>query len=138
MSDVFIGISYSLAACGVLVLCIGAITFLREWLFLRNAIVTTGTITERRPGLNPEGGKIYIYDILFKTRSDEEQKISLKHRQEWEPGAEVSIGYRAHKPTQAMFKRSTLPALIIFTASGLVLLLVSLFCFFISNNLVAI
>lgn len=138
MSDIFVGIAYSLAGCGLLVLCIGIITSLREWLFLRSAIVTTGTITDRREGVNPEGGRLYIYDILFKTPSDDEQKVSLKNRQEWETGKEVSIGYQPQRPGQVMFKKSTLPGLTAFTICGSILLLFGLLFLFISTNLVSI
>ncbi len=138
MSDMFIGIAYSLAGCGLLVLCIGIVTALREWFFLRSAIVTTGTITDRREGVNPEGGRLYIYDILFKTRSDDEQTVSLKNRQEWEAGKEVSISYQPQKPSQAMFKKSTIPGLTIFTICGSVLLILGLIFLFISTNLVSI
>ena len=138
MSDIFVGIAYSLAGCGLLVLCIGIITSIREWFFLRSAIVATGTITDRREGVNPEGGRLYIYDILFKTRSDNEQKISLKNRQEWEPGKEVSISYQPAKPGRAMFKKSTMPGLTAFTIWGSVLLLLGLLFLFISTNMVSI
>ncbi len=138
MSDIFIGIAYSLAGCGLLLLCIGITTSMREWLFLKKAIVTTGTVAERHEGLNPEGGKLYIYDILFKTRSDEEQKVSLKHRHEWEVGKEVSIGYLPQTPTKAMFKKPIVPGFTVLTVSGFLFLLFGLLFVFISENLVSI
>lgn len=138
MSDIFIGIAYSLAGCGLLILCIGIFTSLREWLFLKSAVVATGTITDRREGVNPEVGRLYIYDILFKTPSDDEQKVSLRHRQEWELGKEVSISYQPKKPSRAMFKKSTVPSLTAFTICGFLLLLFGLLFLFISNNMVSI
>ncbi len=138
MSDIFIGIAYSLAGCGLLVLCIGIFTSIREWLFLRSAAVATGTITDRREGVNPEVGRLYVYDILFKTPSDDEQKVSLKHRQEWEPGKEVSISYQPKRPNRAMFKKSMIPGLTAFTICGFLLLLFGLLFLYISTNLVAI
>lgn len=138
MSDIFIGIAFSLAGCGLLLLFIGMTTSIREWLFLKNAIVTTGTIVERHEGLNPEGGKLYIYDILFKTRSDDEQKVALKHRSEWEIGKEVSISYHAQKPARAMFKKPIIPGFSLLTVSGFLFLLLGLLFVFISENLVAI
>lgn len=138
MSDIFIGIAYSLAGCGLLILFIGIFTSIREWLFLRSAVVATGTITGRREGINPEGGRLYIYDVLFKTRSDDEQKVSLKHRQEWEPGKEVSISYQPQKPDKAMFKKSTIPGLTAFTICGFILLLFGMLFLFISTNMVSI
>ena len=138
MSDIFIGMAYSLAGCGLLILCIGIITSIREWLFLKSAVVTTGTVTGRRDGVNPEVGRLYIYDILFKTRSNDEQKVSLKHRQEWELGKEVSISYHPQKPERAMFKKSTIPGLTISTICGSLLLLLGLLFLFVSTNLVSI
>ena len=138
MSDIFIGMAYLFAGCGLLILCLGIFTSLREWLFLRNAVVTTGTITDRREGVNPEVGRLYIYDILFKTPSEDERKVSLKHRQEWELGKEVSISYHPQKPDMAMFKKSTLPGLTAFTICGIILLLFGLIFLFVSTNLVSI
>jgi hypothetical protein len=138
MSDIFVGIAYSLAGCGLLVLFIGIITSIREWFFLRSAVVATGTITDRREGVNPEGGRLYIYDILFKTHADDEQRVSLNNRQEWETGKEVSISYLPQKPGQAMFKKSTIPGLTAFTICGSLLLLLGLLFLFISTNLVSI
>jgi hypothetical protein len=138
MSDVFIGIAYSLAGCGLLLLFIGMTTSIREWLFLKNAVVTTGTIVERHEGLNPEGGQLYIYDILFKTTSDDEQKVSLKHRHELEVGEEVSIGYQAQKPASAMFKKTVIPGFTILTVSGFLFLIFGLLFFFVSENFVSI
>jgi hypothetical protein len=135
VSDIFVGIASSLAGCGLLLLLIGTTTSLREWLFLKRAIVTTGTIIERHEGFNPQGGKLYMYDILFKTRSDHEQKVSLDHYHELEIGAEVSIGYQAKKPARAMFNKPIIPGFTMLTACGLLFLLVGLFFLFASGNL---
>ena len=99
MSDIFVGIAYSLAGCGLLVLCIGIITSVREWLFLRSAIVTTGTITDRREGINPEGGRLYIYDILFKTRSDDDPRPDrLYYLRLYSPALRPALPFYQHKP----------------------------------------
>ena len=138
MSDIYIGIAFSLAGCGLLLLFVGMTTSIREWLFLKNAIVTTGTIIDRREGLNPEGGKLYIYDILFKTLSDDEQKVALKHRHVLEVGKEISIGYQAQKPDKVMFKKPIIPGFTLLTVCGLFFLLLGLLFVFISENFVSI
>ncbi len=138
MIDMFTGLAYSIAGCGLLALCIGLLTSLREWWFLRNAIVTTGTIVTSTENEHPETGTFYEYAIRFKTRTEQEQQVTFKNRHVWEVGHELQLSYQPAKPEKAILKNerpSRIPGLTSSTLWGGTLLLLGLILLYASETL---
>jgi hypothetical protein len=104
-------------AIGLIPGSLGAYSFVRNWMFLRAALRTSGNVTDMRQTVGSEGGTTYTPIVSFTTHSGETIRFTShvgSNRPRFDIGQEVAVVYDPNHPQHA-----TIPSFIVFWFAAL-------------------